>query len=229
MMYVPAGEFDMGSDDGSDNEQPIHEVYLDAYWIDQTEVTTGMYAQCVADGDCRPPEVDSSYTHDNYYGDITYEDYPVIEVSWNDAVTYCEWADARLPTEAEWEKAASWDEEKQETRTYPWGETIDCSYANYYLNDFCVGDTTVVGSYPDSVSPYGALDMAGNVWEWTNSLYQSYPYDANDGREDVSSTNVRVLRGGAWRNSDLNVRAANRSSGAPGSRGSNIGFRCAQE
>ena len=226
MVYVPAGNFDMGSGNSA------HSVYLNSYWIDQIEVTNGMYDQCVTDEDCRSPETDASYTYSSHYGNADFDDYPVIEVSWNDAVAYCEWADARLPTEAEWEKAASWDEEKQEARTYPWGKSIDCSYANYYLGNvnYCVGDTTAVGSYPDGASPYEALDMAGNVWEWTGSLYQSYPYDADDGRENASSTGFRVLRGGSWYSGGYFVRAANRSTDLdPSIRDSDIGFRCAQE
>ena len=213
----------MGSGDS------VHPVYLNNYWIDQMEVTNRIYAQCVAGGECRSPKTDASSIHSSYYGNVEFDDYPVIKVSWDDAVAYCEWADARLPTEAEWEKAASWDEEKQEARTYPWGETIDCSYANYYSDNYCVGDTTTVGSYSDGISPYGALDMAGNVWEWTSSLYQSYPYDANDGRENMNSTDGRVFRGGSWGSNDSFVRAANRNSDDPSIRYSGFGFRCAQE
>ncbi|HRQ37989.1 MAG TPA: SUMF1/EgtB/PvdO family nonheme iron enzyme [Chloroflexota bacterium] len=173
MVFVPAGEFMMGSESGGSDEKPLHAVYLDSYWIDQTEVTNGMYSLCVQDGDCTRPSPLTSYTRDNYHLSLAFADYPVIYVSWQDAQNYCQWAGARLPTEAEWKKAARWEEETQEARTYPWGETIDCDHANYIQ---CVGDTTAVGSYPEGISPYGALDMAGNVWEWVADWYASDYY-----------------------------------------------------
>ena len=111
MVYVPAGEFQMGSENGSSDEKPVHTVDLDAFWIDQTEVTNAMYARCVDAGECDPPSSFRSSTHDSYYGNPEFDDYPVIYVSWNDAIAYCEWADSRLPTEAEWEKAAGWNED----------------------------------------------------------------------------------------------------------------------
>ena len=148
MMFVPAGEFTMGSENGSTDESPIHTVTLDAYWIDQTEVTNQMYALCAQAGTCQPPEGTRSYTHSSYYGNPEYDNFPVIYVDWDMAKTYCEWAGARLPTEAEWEKAAR----GTDGRTYPWGEGLDCNKANYFG---CVGDTIAVGSYDDGKSPYG--------------------------------------------------------------------------
>ena len=132
LVFVPAGEFTMGEGSGE------HEVILDDFWIDQTEVTNAMYAQCVEAGDCSPPASVKSYTHDSYYGNSEFDDYPVIYVDWNQANAYCSWAGRRLPTEAEWEKAAR----GIDGRTYPWGEGIDCDNANY--NFSCVGDTSPV-------------------------------------------------------------------------------------
>jgi formylglycine-generating enzyme required for sulfatase activity len=226
MMFVPAGTFTMGS--GSDE----HEVTLADFWIDKTEVTNAMYANCVGEGKCDAPNSMGSHTRSSYYGNLEFEDFPVIYVSWYDAKAYCEWRGdgTHLPTEAEWEKAASWDDTKKEKRVYPWGDSISCSFANYRgKNGGCIGDTTKVGSYPSGASFYGLLDMAGNVWEWVSSLYQSYPYSPTDGREDLSASGSRVLRGGSWNYSDGSARSANRSGGDPTYASLNyIGFRCSR-
>jgi hypothetical protein len=218
---VPAGEFQMGSDNGEDDEKPVHTVYLDEYQIGEYEVTNRQYAQCVKAGICSSP-ANKRYTAQDY------ERHPVTDVSWYDANDYCDWVGGRLPTEAEWEKAAR----GTDGRTYPWGEGIDCTLANYSGkdngNDFCVGDTTPVGSYESGKSPYGAYDMAGNVWEWTSSLYMGYPYDVSDGREELSSSDLRVLRGGSWDGNDNYVRSANRGGNGPSLTVIYVGFRCAR-
>jgi len=228
MVYVPAGEFIMGSNKDGD-ELPIHAVYLDSYWIDKMEVTNGMYTTCVEDEVCTQPSDLSSYTYDNYYLRSTYADYPVVYVNWNDAVDYCVWAGGRLPTEAEWEKAARWDEEMQEARTYPWGETIDCNQANYTSS--CVGDTTAVGSYPNYASPYGTLDMAGNVWEWVSDVYDPDYYERliYDNPTGPLSGSVMVFRGGSWNITNNLARSAFRNADDPTTTGYGLGFRCAQQ
>jgi formylglycine-generating enzyme required for sulfatase activity len=224
IVYVSEGEFLMGSlgGTGEADEKPQHTVYLDAYWIDRTEVTNRMYALCVADGACQPPANDSSYTRSNYYGNAEYENYPVIYVDWNDASAYCEWAGARLPTEAEWEKAAR----GTDGRTYPWGEsTPTCSLAN---RSGCEGDTAPVGSYASGASPYGALDMAGNVWEWVNDWYNSGYYSQSPERNPPgpSSGQDRVLRGGSWSDDENNLHTTLRLRVVPRYPNVSIGFRC---
>lgn len=226
LVYVPEGEFTMGSDSGSSDEQPVHTVNLDAFWMDRTEATNAMYAQCVEDGGCDSPASVESYSRVRYYGNPEFGNYPVLYVNWNQAAAYCKWAGRELPTEAQWEKAARGPSTGPgDGRTYPWGEGIDCDKANY---SSCVGDTTEVGSYADGASIYGALDMAGNVWEWVSSLYQDYPYSATDGREDLTASGSRVLRGGSWQSDGYNVRSASRSRYDPTFTYLYVGFRCSR-
>jgi serine/threonine protein kinase len=222
MVYVPEGDFTMGSNK-SLNEQPIHTVYLDAFWIDQTEVTNAMYALCVSVGVCQPPSDNSSSTRSTYYGNSQYADYPVVYVNWNDADTYCQWAGARLPTEAEWEKAAR----GTDGRTYPWGEEFDCQKANHYR---CVrNDTSQVGSYESGKSPYGAYDMAGNVWEWVADWYSDAYYSSSPTNNPTGpiSGEYRVLRGGSWRDLYNELRSAYRYKYDPTFSYLSFGFRCA--
>jgi formylglycine-generating enzyme required for sulfatase activity len=227
MVYVPAGTFTMGSDDSdpdaTEDEKPQHTVYLDAFWIDRTEVTNAQYRRCVDDGACRSPSKTSSDTHDSYYGASKFDDYPVIWVDWEQANAYCTWAGKRLPTEAEWEKAAR----GTDRRIYPWGEGIDCNHANY---GGCAGDTAQVASYPQGASPYGVLDMAGNVWEWVADWYAEDYYANSPDRnpQGPGSGERRVLRGGSWLGDERVVRAALRSSGGPSLARGDLGFRCAR-
>ena len=206
----------MGSENGGDGEKPIHEVYLDGYYIDLYEVTNDQYQGCVEAGSCTAPHLLDAYNNGEKGG------YPVVNVDWYQAQAFCKWAGKRLPTEAQWEKAAR----GTDGRTYPWGEDISCERANYEYG--CVGDPTPVGSYLDGVSPYGVHDMAGNVWEWTSSEYKDYPYQADDGREDLERTDVRrVLRGGSWNYNLFYVRSAARSWRNPVDDFNYLGFRCA--
>jgi len=224
LLYVPAGEFTMGSDDGDSNEKPIHKVTLDAFWIDKTEVTNAMYALCVNVDQCNPPTATGSYSQGEYFGNPEFDNYPVIFVLWNDANDYCAWADRRLPTEAEWEKAAR----GENAYTYPWGNVAP---KNNLLNyDNVVGDTTEVGNYPDGVSPYGALDMAGNVWEWVNDWHSDTYYASSPTSNPLGpdSGNERVLRGGSWVDDVYAMRSALRAYIGPADASYIVGFRCSR-
>jgi len=176
MVFVPAGEFIFGTVKGGYTIYPIyvpfstHNVYLDAFWIDKYEVTNHQYAQCVAAGACNPPYSKISRTRTDYYDNDDYKDFPVVWVERVMAVNYCEWVGGRLPTEAEWEKTAR----GTDGRVYPWGNVW--TTGNLANVDILHDDTTRVGSFPDGASPYGALDMYGNVWEWVFDWYHPTIY-----------------------------------------------------
>lgn len=221
MVLVPAGPFNMGSESVF-NEKPVHVVNLSAYYIDQYEVTNGAYKLCVDAGVCQPPFDTSSRTRASYYGNPQFDNYPVVYVNWNMSRTYCEWRGARLPTEAEWEKAAR----GADGRTYPWGESISCDKANYQSG--CVSDTSSVGNLSGGQSPYGVYDMAGNVWEWTadwsdESYYANSPLSNPLG---PISGQARVLRGGSWADTDYGARSTERNAQSPDLAIYDVGFRC---
>lgn len=218
MVLVPAGCFMMGSEDGGSNEQPVHEVcFNEPFWIDQTEVTRVQYQQCVDAGECE------TTPDSNYYS--AEPDQPINRVTWFQAEAYCAWRDARLPTEAEWEYAAR----GPDALVYPWGDEFVSSYVVWSENSG--NETAPVGSNPAGASWVGALDMSGNVWEWTSTIYEDYPYNAEDGREQDTGDSAdvrRVLRGGSFYESTYILRAADRYGGNPIVTYDFSGFRCAR-
>ncbi len=192
-VEIPAGKFWMGGDK-YDDEKPVHQVYLDRYLIAKTPITNAQYQIFVNATRHQPPK-----HWENEQLPTGKENHPVVNVSWHDAIAYCEWLSKmtgkaiRLPSEAEWEKAARGDKDK---RDYPWGTWKD-GYAN--TKELQVMDTTPVGVFPEGASPYGVLDMCGNVSEWTRSSKKEYPYNTNDGRENADQENIyRILRGGSY-------------------------------
>lgn len=243
-VKIPAGPFVMGSkhddEDAWDNEKPIHEVSLPTYYLARYPVTVAQFRYFVEDSGYQPVDQESLTGISNH---------PVVSISWYDALAYCEWLTNKLrsregdlesllrqgwkitlPSEAEWEKAARID-----GRKFPWGDDFDSSLAN--IVEAGIGNTTAVGSFPGGASPYGLLDMAGNVWEWTRSVWggafdtpnYSYPYDPNDGRENLQASReiYRILRGGSFYENCRLARTTFRMSSAPGSWMATIGFRVA--
>lgn len=228
MVLIPAGEFWMGSDDGDADEKPRRRVYLDAFSIDKYEVTNTLYKPSM---DATRYPAPSHWTNTSFNSSAQ----PVVGVSWYEAEAYCRWAGKRLPTEAEWEKAAR----GTDGRKYPWGnEEPDNSKANYGQPlsggpaARLVGKrkTTPVGSYPSGVSTYGVHDMAGNVWEWVADWYDGNYYQRAPGRnpKGPDSGQFRVFRGGSWIDDPGSARSSNRLWSHPGDRFSHVGFRCAQ-
>jgi formylglycine-generating enzyme required for sulfatase activity len=233
-VYIPSGEFLMGSTDedkeAHTDEKPQHKIYLDAYWIDKTEVTNKMYSKCVGDGTCvhLPWGNGASSTRSFYYVDPKYANYPVINVDWFQANQYCRWKRGRLPSEAEWEKAAR----GTDGRIYPWGnENPTCLLANYGGKNKpgeCADDTMLVGSHPEGASPYGLMDMAGNLWEWVNDWYDEKYYQDSPQRNPVGPNNGqnKVIKGGFWDSDFKFIRSAARNWGNSDGRLGNYGFRC---
>ncbi len=240
LVFIPAGEFIMGAADNDPNadadELPQKTIFVDAFWMDQFEVTNRQYQTCVNSSACPLPADAESATRYNYYGDAEFEDYPVINVTWLDASTYCQWRGARLPTEAEWEKAARGDS----GYLYPWGNTFEPMHSNYCASTILCPDepedgyidTAPVGSFAEGVSPYGVHDMAGNINEWVADWYDvNYFASLTDGFENPTgpeSGEERSIRGGSFGLNATKLRTTNRGSAKPTAYGPYGGFRCAQ-
>jgi formylglycine-generating enzyme required for sulfatase activity len=216
--------------EGFADELPVHNVCISPFEMDVHEVTNAEYAACVNDGGCTVPSSTSSATRASYYGNPSYDDFPVIWVTWFQADDYCTWAGKQLPTEAEWEYAARGG---LAGKKYPWGDTISGTYANYLdSGDPWDNDTSEVEYY--AANGYGLYDIGGNVWEWVNDWYQSdyYSISPTNDPPGPASDNSRVLRGGAWYSNeeiaDSNLRVALRNRNPPGLVNVGIGFRCAR-
>jgi len=226
MILIPAGKFIMGSNDGNYDESPKREVYIDAFYIDKYPVTNAEYKKFIDETGYKAPYLGYSWSQKYDWQNGMYPegkgDCPVVLVSWDDAVAYCKWAGKRLPTEAEWEKAAR----GTDGRVWPWGNEWDPEK----LACWGVGDIQPVGKYKGGKSPYGCFDMAGNVWEWTadwynDKYYQVAPAKNPQGPEEGLE---RVLKGGAWIHSRFSVRCAMRFHKPPAYCDNYIGFRCAK-
>jgi formylglycine-generating enzyme required for sulfatase activity len=226
MVRVPGGRFILGRDGGPPEEGPAHFITLGPFDIDKFPVTNIQYAQFLANTGRESP----AHWIAGHLPPGT-DNQPVTNVSWEDALEYATWAHKRLPTEAEWEKAASWAEDERKFH-WPWGDQFDPARLNSDTSSrFWFGSPTPVGIYAHGASRYGLLDMCGNVWEWTSSAFKPYPYDPNDGREDHGYSRRRVLRGGSWRStSPYFLTVTKRDAFVPSaSLGGNVGFRCARD
>ncbi len=227
MVLIPSGPFSMGSADGNQNEQPIHQVMVDAYWIDRLPVTVATYAEYIqATGRPAPPSWRGKTPARGR------QNFPVIDVTWDEARDFATWAGKRLPTESEWEKAAAWDDAAQRARRWPWGDLWEAGRANAGSGILAIfrnrGPNEVGRFSPAGDSAYGVACMAGNVWEWTSSLFLPYPYDVRDGRESQTAAGSRVLRGGSWSNPPDQARCSARLALPPRRILDGVcGFRCA--
>lgn len=244
-VYVPAGDFEMGSaeddPDANSDENPQHTVYLDAFWIDQIEVTNAMFAEFLNQQGNQEEggvtwldeanwalieQVNGSFQSKN-----SFADHPAIGVSWYGATAYCAWAERRLPTEAEWEKAAGGILTQEGPRRYPWGNDAPSEeLANYSGSSDGYSRTSPVGNYPAGASPYGALDMAGNVWEWVSDSYDSNYYASSPRKNPSGPSTIitKALRGGSWDISGPDIRVRDRGRGVANLRDESVGFRCAR-
>jgi iron(II)-dependent oxidoreductase len=234
-VRIPGGLFTMGSDDGPADERPAHKVVVPAFRIDRLPVTNQQFAMFLQAMGALAPDGGRRYDIDDgdarihqnagiWRADAGFEQHPVVEVSWLGARDYCAWTGARLPTEAEWEKAAR----GTDGRRYPWGPAApDATRARFAAG---WNATLPVSAHPAGASPYGVLDMAGNAWEWVSSAYRTYPYRAEDGREDPAPGPVRGTRGGGHDSPAAEITTTQRGrqlSRDPRAGHHNIGFRCA--
>jgi len=233
MRFIPGGSFLMGNAnaDAPERETPQHEVALSPFWIDQTEVTNAQYRLCVEAGACPAPVVRTAYDSS------TRASHPVTYINWEDASAYCDWLaqqtgwDVHLPTEAQWEKAASWDSLTRTKRRYPWGDAEpDRTLLNF--EDSYLNRTTVVSSYPEGASPYGVLDMAGNVWEWVADWYDTDYYGTSSASlpdpSGPAQGSQRSVRGGSYGYGAAETRTTFRNLSDPQkAKGADLGFRCA--
>ncbi|MGB3682582.1 MAG: ergothioneine biosynthesis protein EgtB [Rubrobacteraceae bacterium] len=257
MVFVPGGSFVMGTDDYAvlDNERDAHEVPVPDFHIDRVPVTNRAYLEFVEDGGYRreelwepdgwawiqdqnislpkhwyQPEPHNWWTQRFGYDEPLRLDHPVVHVCWYEADAFARWAGKRLPTEAEWEKTASWDPETESKRLFPWGGEAPTT-ENANLDQLAFG-TSPAGAYPAGASPYGALDMIGNVWEWTATDFTGYPgfeaFPYREYSEVFLNQGYPVLRGGSWATRPAAIRNTFRNWDLPIRRQLFVGFRCAK-
>ncbi|HKC94894.1 MAG TPA: SUMF1/EgtB/PvdO family nonheme iron enzyme [Nitrospira sp.] len=221
MVLIPAGEFLMGADDGLPDTRPMHRIYVSTYWVDQHEVTNRQYRQCMESGGCGPPKDHSAYE------DSALADHPVTNVTWTQARNYCGWRGKRLPTEAEWEKAAR----GIDGRLYPWGNNDDMVKARSRPIEHIKNGTVPVGSIDFARSPYGVADLVMNVSEWVNDWYAEDFYRSSPNRDPQGPArgSFKVLRGGEPSERPLELRASYRGWDDMTYWGPSVGFRCAQD
>jgi formylglycine-generating enzyme required for sulfatase activity len=231
-------------EDRYDAEGPRHPVKVGDFSLDKTEVTNAQFEAFVrstghissAESQGRSDvfrdvggkwawetQAGLAWRRPSGTGTTALPPHPVVHVSWTDAAAYCQWAGKRLPTEAEWEYAAR----GSAGRRYPWGEQWGSGHARHFDNRG-EGTSAPVGSYPSGASPFGVLDLAGNVWEWTSSLFRPYPYDPLDGREEGAAVGKRAVRGGGWNGYGVSLRATRRAGNSASERSNVLGFRCAR-
>lgn len=235
MVLIPEGPFPMGvphgDRDGGRDEYPRHDVFVNNFYIDKFELTNSRYLEFVKAANHRIPQNPKNATRNLWQGETITEsvaDRPVINVDWADANAYCQWAGKRLPTEAEWEKAAKGTAD----RRFPWGN-VEPTNKHLNFNQQWIGEKTLmpVGSYELGKSPFGVYDMAGNVWEWVNDWYDAKYYEKSPAKNPTGpeSGTKRVLRGSGWQNETPTVRIFTRVDSDPTIRNESTGFRCAMD
>lgn len=224
MVEIPEGPFTMGYNQGDPDETPAHPVYLKTYFIDLKEVTQSEYDRFVKMTKREKPQVP---VFEEDIAKLIGPDFPVVGIGWNDAFAYCRWAGKRLPTEAEWEKAARGEGQ----RLYPWGKEFTYAYSNIGGNDDGFPYLSPVGSYEMGRSPYGVYDMMGNIAEWVADTYDAHYYENSPFRDPPGpdATEFKVIRGSTWRDSKLNARLTKRFSAKMWRTDATIGFRCTQD
>jgi formylglycine-generating enzyme required for sulfatase activity len=238
MIEIPQGEVWIGCDESNNagfacmaDELPLHQVFVDRFLIDKYEVSNAQFALCVQDGVCETPYYQRSATRQDYYANPDFSDYPRVAVSWFEAQAYCQWAGGRLPTEAEWVRAARGDDK----RVYPWGDELPtCDLANTLdekTGHLCVGDTARVGSYPLGASPFGVMDLAGNVWEWNADWYHKdyYSFSPRENPQGPEMGATRVVHGGGFDYGWERLRIAYTSDHDPREHKIGFGFRCVMD
>ena len=235
LVLIPAGSYPMGvpvgDRDGGRDEYPRHVIDIAAFYIDKYEVTNGRYLEFVKATDHRVPQNPKNPTRNLWEGVSIPEslaDRPVVNVDWADASAYCTWAGRRLPTEAEWEKAAKGNHDWR----FPWGN-VEPTNKHLNFNQKWIGERTLmpVGSYESGKSPYGVYDMAGNVWEWVNDWYDAKYYEKSPAKNPPgpASGTKKVIRGAGWQNETPTVRIFTRVDSDPTIRNESTGFRCAMD